>query len=570
MIRFPNPGSNMGAFVRTFQVLSRALCGLGKFSLDDMSAALVETNLATSSGHIGKEALKRSTRSDRTRDPLFNQSKMYSELFRVMGWIQPTPSSMQTFMISYLGSHVMSAEEEPTGLVKECLLGIAYPNPLVEIKGSSFARPMAFILLTAASLEGRITRDEMIIGPMDISDDRDQKAVASMIGKLAALRAEQGSVSAVLKDRASRLGVQVNTLHNYTRFPLGVLRWAGWTRPERDSGIFDVLTTEGARVAASIKDSYDVRAKDLSSYPPAEVDGFLRVATYRMLGRSGYSLIGLTEPIETMEAKCKRVLDGLGIRDTKRTLFSPFQECDPQRINPLFPPVDRPGAHDTKGVTVVAFPGGSKPGRPIIEGIQPVVWQPAHPKPGIGHTGITADIVRYVETDGLGLDQMVDAVMKDYGASEQNVFYPAVADLFRFLGHDCICSRAGVNYQRMDALIRHATESIPIEIKSPAEQQFISVKGVRQALENKVVLLSRKYVPTLPSTTSLVVGYELPNDRSEVANLIEDIFYTYQIAIGVFGFRSLVELAGVLLLHQQKPKDEDFRSMRGIFLINGS
>jgi hypothetical protein len=68
MLRFPNPGSDISAFVRTYQSLFMALNQQPGFSLDDISKALIESNLATSSGHIGQEALKRSTRPDRTLD----------------------------------------------------------------------------------------------------------------------------------------------------------------------------------------------------------------------------------------------------------------------------------------------------------------------------------------------------------------------------------------------------------------------------------------------------------------------------------------------------------------------
>ena len=32
---------------------------------------------------------------------------------------------------------------------------------------------------------------------------------------------------------------------------------------------------------------------------------------------------------------------------------------------------------------------------------------------------------------------------------------------------------------------------IPIEIKSPSEELYVNVKGIRQALENKIILESR-------------------------------------------------------------------------------
>jgi hypothetical protein len=45
-------------------------------------------------------------------------------------------------------------------------------------------------------------------------------------------------------------------------------------------------------------------------------------------------------------------------------------------------------------------------------------------------------------------------------------------------------------------MIVDATDSIPIEIKSPGEEMELSVKALRQAVENKVILLSRNQFPT--------------------------------------------------------------------------
>ena len=42
-----------------------------------------------------------------------------------------------------------------------------------------------------------------------------------------------------------------------------------------------------------------------------------------------------------------------------------------------------------------------------------------------------------------------------------------------------------------DAYVKVNSVDIPIEIKSPTEEEFLSTKAVRQALENKIILLSR-------------------------------------------------------------------------------
>ena len=136
-----------------------------------------------------------------------------------------------------------------------------------------------------------------------------------------------------------------------------------------------------------------------------------------------------------------------------------------------------------------------------------------------------------------------DEVVARFENANKGEFYPTVAELLCALGYNCEVSRGGVNYQRWDAFINHPTDSVPVEIKSPGEERFISVKGVRQALENKVILLSRKAAPTKVQTTSLVVGFLPPNDRAEVAGLIGDVYSAFGVTIGVVDFRSLALMA---------------------------
>jgi hypothetical protein len=116
MLRIPNPGSDIDSFIRIYLELYDALADFYTFDLDDMSRTLVERNLATSSGFMGEEALSRSTRDDRSRDPLYNQSKMYSELLKVLGWIHPTKESALRFRVTFLGAQFRGAK---TGVEKQ-------------------------------------------------------------------------------------------------------------------------------------------------------------------------------------------------------------------------------------------------------------------------------------------------------------------------------------------------------------------------------------------------------------------------------------------------------------------
>ncbi len=103
-------------------------------------------------------------------------------------------------------------------------------------------------------------------------------------------------------------------------------------------------------------------------------------------------------------------------------------------------------------------------------------------------------------------------------------------------------SRQGDNGARWDAIITSPLPAIPIEIKSPGEEERISIKAVKQALENKIILLSRKTYNTTEEATSLVVGYKCPNKRAEVSSLISAIYEAYGYKIGVISLDVLLTL----------------------------
>ena len=71
----------------------------------------------------------------------------------------------------------------------------------------------------------------------------------------------------------------------------------------------------------------------------------------------------------------------------------------------------------------------------------------------------------------------------------------------------------------------------------------ISVKAIRQALENKIILLSRKTYITTEECSSYAVGYLAPNARAEVVDLISDIKTTFGYRIAVFDIESLIRVS---------------------------
>lgn len=122
-------------------------------------------------------------------------------------------------------------------------------------------------------------------------------------------------------------------------------------------------------------------------------------------------------------------------------------------------------------------------------------------------------------------------------------FYEVIGELLQEIGFGNVSvTREGDTNNRMDAIIIDDRRSIPIEIKSPKEIEYINVKSIRQALENKIVLLSRKFYPTESDVTTLAIGYDYPNERSGVYEAIDDIFETFNIKIGIISFSSLLKI----------------------------
>ena len=574
MIRFPNPGSDIGNFIRIFHEIFEALNSQDFFSLDDMVFTLVERDLATSCGFMGEEALLRSTRPDRSRDPLYNQSKMYSELFKVLGWIHPLERKLN-FQFTYFGAHVVEAKLDPSAIFEQSVLGIAYPNEILDIKGSYQLRPFATFLRTLDALDGLLARDELIVGPMCLTNDRDNQLFSNMVEEIQALRGSWQALDEKMETVSSQRSIKRNTMGNYTRFPLAVLRRTGWTETETNKTVydkrikFDKLTDKGYKALELIKGSRDIRKIDLEKIDKVTKDAIIRLSFYQILERAGFD----TNPVKSMLIEdTVLVANYLGSTDHS-ILFSPFQELPFGYLRSIFPHLSERTTSKTPIELFVPHTHGNT---------AEVLYSSVELK---GETGplITESTSDYQNVDSeilnvfrepverdKNLGPAIEDIMSQYADVNKDVFYPIVTQLFKAIGYDCKLSRTGVNYERWDAIISDPNHSIPIEIKSPGEEEFLSVKAIRQALENKVILLARAAYPTEFQDTSLVVCYKLPRNRSEVNSLIKDVFEVYGIVIGVIDFRALLRIVGAELFFNKEHSRNQLEKLYGFINLSDS
>jgi hypothetical protein len=132
--------------------------------------------------------------------------------------------------------------------------------------------------------------------------------------------------------------------------------------------------------------------------------------------------------------------------------------------------------------------------------------------------------------------------IEDASVLDKSQYYPLIGSLLTAAGFPTVTSRVGDTSNRFDALIIDLVESIPLEIKAPREVGYVNVKSVQQALENKVILDARQFFPSMPETSTLVVGYEYPAQRSDVLALIDDIQATFGIQVGILDLDAVYRL----------------------------
>ncbi|WP_134773005.1 restriction endonuclease [Ornithinimicrobium flavum] len=121
-------------------------------------------------------------------------------------------------------------------------------------------------------------------------------------------------------------------------------------------------------------------------------------------------------------------------------------------------------------------------------------------------------------------------------------FYPLVGSLFKAIGVPAVVSNQGDTSNRIDLILTHPSDPIPVEVKSRTEVEAVNVKAIQQALENKLALARMSGHTTLSASSSLVVGFANPPARSGIRELLDDIESAYGIRIGIISLRRLYEI----------------------------
>lgn len=538
MIRFRNPVSDINIVISVFKKLYVEFSGVDYFDLDNFAEFLARENLASSSGYTGNEALRRSySIPDDSRKSMKMQAKSYTELYRFLGWIYSDSDAALKFSFTYIGMHVALSGESAKNLFEQNLLGVEYQNDILAVKFPDINKPFVNMLLFADELDGYICRDEILLGPMNLSDARSIKEHTSKknyileLRKKASIKELNSAIALLSKENL----MQPNSVRNLTRFVISSLVFVGWFKKENkkiygNTTPFLVLTEKGKNVVKEIKESLVLYGTDIKKLDIDEKDiSWLSILS--MFKRADFNVDADWKECEQTRSSLKKKTGNESI------IFSPFQYYSKSKLNSMFPNLIL--SNEEQRIIGSNIQAASEESDGInIGNIQNTVT-----KRNV-HTEIEELLNNVLNEFNGDIPKSMNKIVSAMPSMKQNVFYPMVAALLGVIfDRKAFAPPAGNNNLRFDVIIPDESLTVPVEVKSPTEEEMLSVKAVRQALENKIVMLSRRPYETNEQMCSLAVGFKIPNKRSDVHKLIEDIYNTYRLNIAIMEINTIVEAA---------------------------
>lgn len=558
MIRFRNPGTQYTTQIQVFRELYKEYKDAPYFTLEDMATTITKTKLMTAYGHAGDVALELSNTENDSLNSTKMNAKMYAEVFRLLGWITSVGDGSYPLVFTYIGEHA-ACTDDVLPLYEQCVLGINNPQEIMAVKYDEKVRFFKAALFSLEELDEIMYKHELCLGPMSI-DDLDTAQFNRMLVYIRGLRGSYSRYASAYKDLCETLNVKESLPDNSTRLPIAFMKTCNWIESYRTKKLYPPkslecirLTEHGKEVAKSLHDVKDLRLDEYNSYPDAKKKALIRLGTYSMLLRAGYNVSPVKETMDKDADTCKDILEG------KQLLFSPYQTLHCSEVDEVLGRI-RTVTEGHSNVTVMT---GATRTDALIHNIKLELDVDSAFSGADKEVNDFKMLVLQLKADGYSKNQIIDRIFDDCITDTQTKFYPLIATLFRVMGFDCHASRPGDNGARWDAIIIDDEQSIPIEIKSPTEETHLSLKAIRQALENKVVLLSRETYHTCPETTSLVVGYYLPNDRAEVTNLINDFKTTYGYRIGVLDLKTILTMGVTIIIDNKTFDITKFNRMEG-------
>lgn len=573
IITLRNAASNFDSMLEIHRKIFKAF-HFNKFDLSSIASFFAEQRLMASNGRVGLEARERAFNQNTSLDSMLMQVKAYGEIYRLLGlWRSESDKENTKYRITFLGELILKvAIGYHKGLLAQCWLGIQLPNFVIKDRDcKNQARIIWSYLRAINAMSSPLNKQGLIYICHTLESDEDVDEFDNKIKTLTDLPYSNKEKVKSALDQIAKSAVPkpitTTTLDNSTRLTIAALKQFGWTN---EVGNYSYELTEyGKELVENYSKYYRPTAQEVMAMSFELRKAISIVGLIQLLDRANISTHDLR--VQLKYNKNWNIIWNNSLFNNEQTeiLFSPYQALAPKDLIEIFGDTIENHQNlkliplEEKNHSYIA--NNSDNNTFSTETIVTIEDSPNNqPTHFQANNKILNEFIELYTDKKLDFDKAISKLNNDYINSKQFEFYEAIAALFRIIGFDAQASRAGQNSSRFDAIIIHETQSIPIEIKSPTEEKNLSVKGIRQALENKIVIESRKEYASTRETSSFLVGYLYPNERSEVHDLLKYIKNYYGISIAVISFEELMRLAFTKHLNPQAFDEEIIFSLFGI------
>ncbi|WP_233141825.1 hypothetical protein [Aggregatibacter actinomycetemcomitans] len=561
IITLRNAVSDLDVLLDTF-IRVRNLVKNSLFDLNGFVNIGVEEGLMSSNGRKGVEARIRSYNENQSLDSMPMQFKAFAEMYRLLGWLRSESDDKRTqYRVTFLG-HLVSTLKDPTPLMEQCFLGIELPTGTVIRECTNKSRILWCYLRAIKYAQFPLKKEHFLYICHTIPNDEDYDDFIKRVNDVINFEHQNKKIIIEkVKEIAQNAGLQANTLGNSTRLTISALKKFGWTDNKKNA--FS-LTNYGNDLVEKYKSYFRPTYTDVITTYKNYLYDISVVGLIHLLERAKIdsSKVSEIKAILNYNTSIELLITNDIITPNTEFLFSPYQVLEPNLLKIFFGERLDFDSDRVYGINSYLENISNRINdKPITTSVK--INKYAEKSQSNSFDGYLYREIIKVSSKNVTAQRIVYELYKKFSKTKKDIFYELVAESFRILGFQCIAERHGQNSIRWDAIIIDSNNSIPIEIKSPTEEKAISVKAIRQAIENRVILTARQTYKTNLNISSFVVGYDYPADRSEVYPLIESIHKFYGIKIALFSFRELLTIVVTKVINKKSPELNKFYNFLG-------
>lgn len=158
-------------------------------------------------------------------------------------------------------------------------------------------------------------------------------------------------------------------------------------------------------------------------------------------------------------------------------------------------------------------------------------------------------------------EDVINLLYDRHKNDDKTAYYPFVHNILNIIGLDC---KGEIG--RCDAYSLYKNHIIPAEIKSPTEVITYNAKSIRQAIENKILYYSPNEDNDL-AYTSFAIGYNHPDNDSEIRELIERAHEEFNIKVVACDIKGLLRICTKILFEGLRLDIDKFITSFGILFV---